>query len=425
MPNLTTQLLSRLSAHRLPGLDLGEGWIYPKYEDQSILNIPSTVCQWLGAPGLRSSPLVPEISAAFGEGIRRVILVLVDALSAHRLQQWAHLVPVWQGLAREGVLAPLTSVVPSTTSSALTTLWTGESPAAHGIIGYEMWVKQYGVVANMILHAPITFKGSVDSLALAGFSPDRFLNLPTLGSHLRNHGVKSYAFNHHAIAHSGLSRMLMQDVEVRPFATPASMWVTIRQLIEHKPDERMYIWAYWGQVDGLSHRYGPDDERVAAEFSHYSTAFEKFFLNPLSPQTRRDTLVILTADHGQTHTPLNSDLVLAHHPGLLEHLRIKPTCENRFAFLYLKPGRENAVRDYFSLRWPGKFDLVSSAEALQAGLFGPGPQHPDLDDRIGDLIAIGRQDAYLWWSNEQDFLLGRHGGLSPDDMLVPFLAVRL
>jgi hypothetical protein len=58
-------------------------------------------------------------------------------------------------------------------------------------------------------------------------------------------------------------------------------------------------------------------------------------------------------------------------------------------------------------------------------LFGPGRVHPDLKNRIGDLIAIARQEAYLWWANEDDFLLGRHGGLHPQDMLVPFLAARL
>jgi hypothetical protein len=48
-----------------------------------------------------------------------------------------------------------------------------------------------------------------------------------------------------------------------------------------------------------------------------------------------------------------------------------------------------------------------------------------LSDRIGDLIAIAADDAYLWWSAGKDFLLGRHGGLGADEMLVPFLAARL
>ena len=51
--------------------------------------------------------------------------------------------------------------------------------------------------------------------------------------------------------------------------------------------------------------------------------------------------------------------------------------------------------------------------------------HPNLTSRVGDLIAVARQDAYLWWHTKEDFLLGRHGGLNPQEMLVPFLGVRL
>ncbi len=425
MPDLTSKLLPRLLTHKLPGLNLNKEFIFPKYEDQSILNIPSTICSWLEIPGLESCPLLDEITNPLGKGIQRVVLILVDALAFHRLRAWLEITPVWRRLTRDGVLAPLTSVVPSTTSSALTSLWTGQSPASHGIIGYEMWLKEYGIVGNTILHSPIAFKGGAGSLEMAGFKPMSFLPHTTLGSHMKTHGVESYSFTHRGIANSGLSRMLMQNVEVHPFSTPASMWVSIRELIEKKPNERMYIWTYWGQLDGISHYDGPDDERAAAEFSHFSAAFDDYFVKKLNLTTRKDTLVILTSDHGQTATPLNPTYLLANHPGLNQYLRIKPTCENRMAFLYARSGHENAVHDYFKEHLPGRFTLISQDDALNAGIFGPGSHHPDLRNRIGDLIAIARQDAYLWWANEDDFLLGRHGGLHHHDMLVPFLAARL
>jgi hypothetical protein len=425
MPDQTSQYLSRLQDNLIPGLDLGNEIIYPKYENQSIVNIPSTVCEWMDLPRFGSGPLIPEIIAPLGSGFRRVILLLIDGLALHRFIRWMEIAPVWKTLVQDGVLAPLTSVVPSTTSSALTSLWTGVSPASHGVIGYEMWLKEFSLIGNMITHAPITFRNSTDSLGAAGFSPDQFLSNTTFGTHLKEHGVKSYSYTHYGIANSGLSRMLMNDVEVVPFQTPASMWVSIRNLIKNKSNEKMYVWTYWGQVDGISHYHGPDDERTAAEFSHYSSAFQNFFLDQLNPTDRAETLLILTADHGQTSTPLNSTQVLANHPGLNQHLRMKPTCENRLAFLYLRPCHEDAVREYFSQTWPDRFDLLSQDDAVDNGLFGPGDKHPDLTDRVGDLIVVARDDAYLWWANEDDFLRGRHGGLNPHDMLVPFLAVRL
>jgi hypothetical protein len=41
------------------------------------------------------------------------------------------------------------------------------------------------------------------------------------------------------------------------------------------------------------------------------------------------------------------------------------------------------------------------------------------------MIVAARDDAYLWWAQKDDFMFGRHGGLHRQEMLVPFLAVRL
>jgi predicted AlkP superfamily pyrophosphatase or phosphodiesterase len=281
------------------------------------------------------------------------------------------------------------------------------------------------MVANMILHAPMTFRGDVGTLSKAGFDPEKFLTLPTLGPHLRRHGIVPYAFQHRSIAHSGLSQMFQREVEIHPFSTAADLWVSLRQLIERAPTERQYIWTYWGDVDGLSHLYGPDDERVVAEFSHFSAAFEQFFLNQLGPVERKDTLVILTADHGQIHTPLVANHDIKHHPKIGENLHINPTGENRMSYLHLRAGKEAVVRNYLQANWSSGFTFVTQEEALAAGLFGPGEHHPGLRDRVGDLMAFAHEDAYLWWENKKDYMLGRHGGLHQQEMLVPFLAARL
>ncbi len=425
MPDLTPQLHARLENHAIHGLNLGAEFILPNYANQSILNIPATICDFLGIPQFGAAPLTAEITSVINKPCQNVILILMDALALHRFRAWLDDIPIWKELLQNGVLAPITSVTPSTTSSALTTYWTGCSPASHGILGYEMWTKEFGMISNMILHAPMTYQGDVGSLEKAGFVPEEFLPCPTLGAHLKLHGVQPYVFQHYGIVGSGLSKMFFNDVAVRPFMTPAEKWVSVRQLIEEKPAEPKYIWTYWGAVDGLSHYEGPDDERVFAEFLSYSFDFERFFYEKLSPIARKNTLVILTADHGQTHTPLRAEFLLQNHPELTRHFIMNPTCENRLAFLYLRPGREDAVRAYFEKTWPAEFSVMDTETVLQAGLFGPGPYHPAIRDRMGDLLVIARGDAYLWWANKKDFLLGRHGGLNHHDMLVPFFAAAL
>jgi hypothetical protein len=116
---------------------------------------------------------------------------------------------------------------------------------------------------------------------------------------------------------------------------------------------------------------------------------------------------------------------LSNHPGLVRRLHILPTGENRLMSLFIRPGQVEAVREYIQRTWPNQFVFMDPTFAVEAGLFGPGKAHPSLGDRLGDLIVAAKGGAYLWWGRQADHLYGRHGGLSPDEMIVPFLAVRL
>jgi hypothetical protein len=351
----------------------------------------------------------------------------MDALSLQRLQRWmeAGELPAWQALAEQGVLAPITSVVPSTTSAALTSFWTGLSPAEHGLTGYEMWLKEYGVVANTITLSPISFKGDVGSLSRAGLTPEKFIPFPTLGTHLAAQNVQSHAFLHYSIIHSGLSQSLFKDVNVSSYGTAADLWVNVRQLLERRGQERSFSWVYWSEVDTLSHRYGPDDERTVEEFRLFSSAFERIFLSKLNPEARQDTLLILSADHGQITTRPDAHYELRSHPGLARRLHILPTGEHRLVYLYIRPGQTEAVREYLERTWPNQFKILDPVYAIEAGLFGPGAPHPSLHERMGDLIVAAQDQAYLWWSEKENRMSGQHGGLSGEEMLVPFLAARL
>jgi len=419
--------LARRAQTRLEGLNLGEGSIHPNYGGGSALNLPASICRWLEVPEIHAPALEDELHAAAGERFTHVILVLMDGLAYRRLRSWmqADRAKVWQRLADAGALAAITSITPSTTAAALTSLWTGRSANEHGITGYEMWLKEYGIVANTILHMPITFKSDLGALERTGFEPEKFVPFTTLGTHLHAHGVECYGLQNHSIADSGLSRMLLKDVQARSFSTAADLWINLRHLLEEKADQRLYAWVYWGELDFFSHFYGPDDERSAAEFDLFSQAMQALFLDQLSAAARKDTLLILTADHGMIATPPDARYDLRQHPDLTRRLHLMPTGENRLAYFYVQPGQIEAVREYIARNWLNQFILLDSRYAVEQGLFGPGAAHPRLLERVGDLIAAAQGDAYFWWADKENRMSGRHGGVHPDEMLVPLLLGRL
>jgi hypothetical protein len=242
MPDLTPEHLPQLQIHRLPGLELGEGFLYPDYAGRSVMNIPASVCRWLGVPEIGIPPLLPELTSQIGDEARHILLVLMDALSLLRLKRWLAngITPVWEQLAENGLLAPLTSITPSTTSAALTSLWTGRSAAEHGIAGFELWLKEYGVVANTILHAPISFQGDVGSLRRAGFTPEDFMKLPTLDAHLASYGVQAYAFQH-SIARSGLFQMLFHNAQLVHSTLRGPPWSICARLSESRPRAELLL----------------------------------------------------------------------------------------------------------------------------------------------------------------------------------------
>lgn len=425
MQDIIQASLERIRQAHLDGLDLGEGNLAPAYDGLSILNLPASVCAWLGAPPLPHPRIDLSALETLAEGVEQVIVTLIDAVALHRFERWFTGSPLKAELqGRPALFSALTSIVPSTTSAALTSLWTGRSPAEHGVLGYEIFLREFGMIANMITHAPAAFNGNAGLLYEGGFDPLHFLPVPTLGPALKEAGVESHAFLHYSIGRSGLSRMHYPQVEVHPFGGVGDLWIGVRHLAEMRRASRRFIWVYYGGVDGLSHRYGPDSEQAEIDFKAFLRAMQETFVGP-SAGSLPNTLVLLLADHGQILTPKEARWDLQNHPGFNELLHFQPTGENRLAYLHVKPDRSEDVQAYLEAAWPGSFQRLPSAEALQRGLFGPGEPAPSAADRLGEHVLLSQQEAYLWWARKENPLLGRHGGLSEQEMLVPLLAFRL
>lgn len=432
MPDLTAEILPRLQSHRLPGLDLGEGLIHPHYNGLALTNLAASLPGWLGLEALPAPAEPPLDSLILGRlqaEYQTVILLLVDGLGWLDFQRltadWSREFPVlatWPRLLENGLLAPLTSIALSTTSSALTSLWTAAAPSRHGVLAYEQYLKEYQLTANMITHSAASYNGDVGGLARAGFLPQEFLPVGVLGQYLQASGVGAYAFQHLSIARSGLSTMLLRGAEVFPFRNLSDLWVSLEGLLQAHRAERKYIYSYWGDVDELSHRYTPQDERVAMEFATFSQGFDRF-LRCLSSISTGRSLVLVTADHGLIPTPIRPELEMKRHPAFLDHLSMLPTGEGRLPFLYVRPGHEQAVQEYIARAWPGRFKLVNSADALARGLFGPLPAYHHTLERLGDWLVIPQGDDYFFRDlRKENTMLARHGGFSPQEMLIPLMA---
>lgn len=179
-----------LRAHALGGLNdvLPHEFVVPHYPAYSIGNLPATIGELLGAGLDGALPAIPdEHWRDLRDGVRCVLLVLLDAAGYSSFRS------VWLGekaleeWAVGARLMPLTSVFPSTTMAAMTTLWTGRAPASHGFVGSRLLLSELGVVANMVLLSPAA-EEQPGQLLEWGWEPKDFVAAPGLAEQLAAKG---------------------------------------------------------------------------------------------------------------------------------------------------------------------------------------------------------------------------------------------
>ena len=95
-------------------------FIYPAYENLSLINISATILKCFGIRIPGHSPLPDELVEGQTEGIRKVILFVIDALGYNQLLPILKNHPdlIINELIQRGRFAPLTSIFPSTTAAA-------------------------------------------------------------------------------------------------------------------------------------------------------------------------------------------------------------------------------------------------------------------------------------------------------------------
>lgn len=427
---LATKIEHQLRNRRAP--ELPGHLVLPHYAAYSIANIAPTIARMLDVRVGGSAPPLPEdVWSDMAADVECVILLLVDAVGYLQLRRFmAAETSLFTRLGLEGRLLPLTSVFPSTTVSALTSIWTGAPPLEHGFLGTTLLLPEQGVVANMLKMVPAGYAGGGE-LERWGWDADNFVTTRSLAHQLGAAGIRTVAHTPHEFIGSTLTRIFLRGVsDVRGYLDLSDLWINLRRTLgERSTGKRLFIDAYWGTADNTGHVYGTDNEYMPSALRHLARSLEEDFLSTLAPQIRQNTLLIVAADHGQIATPPEKVVRLPDHRGFREALLLRPAGESRAAYLYLRRGQENALRSYVNEHLGEEFILVDTERALQAGLWGP-PRGipPALRVRLGDMVFVARHDARLSTRREEDdssALRGHHGSLTPEEMLVPLLMVRL
>ncbi len=353
-------------------------------------------------------------------------MITLDGLGQNLLEKEADRLQPY--LAETAVRGQITSIFPSTTAAALSSMWTGYAPSQHGLAGLFLLFPRYGTIGQMLNFSPI-FGKYPDALIQAGVAPETYLQTPGMAQQLAVAGIPTYAFKGAEIVNSALSQMHGRGVADSFGAySMADMMVEVGRLLEDKAGQPLFVSAYWPSIDTISHMRGWDSPQTAAELLALWQQIHLTLRQSLSLAARRHTVLIITADHGQLNAPQNRHVYLTDHPELNELLLMRPSGEPRVAYLYVRQGQVQATIDYVNDNMGDVATAVATTEAIATGLLGPAPYASQLENRLGDVILIMRHNHLFVHPDDQELverLYGWHGGMTPAEMDVPWLGCRL
>lgn len=328
----------------------------------------------------------------------RVCVIFIDGMGAYQLRERLGHIPAMRRLGIDDDNAMITTIAPSTTAAALTAFSTGLLPGQTAMLSYAL---RYG--DKQQLFNLIQFKD-------APIAAEEWQIQATIFERLGQSAARTMLIEDPAYKDSGLTFAAWRGAPAR-FAKRLDQRVNLA--LEELHAGRSLVYLYWGNLDHCGHAHGLDSSAWLSELEMVDAAVKE-----VVSRAPRNTLVIVTADHGMVEDTQKIDI--AHTPELDKGVRAVAG-EERATHLYTDEPDELAERwqNYLgSEAW-----IMTQTDIERSGLFG------QLTDRsraaMGDVVAFARKqtgfvDSRIL-SEHALALRGVHGSLTPAEMYVPWL----
>ncbi|MBB1075804.1 alkaline phosphatase family protein [Rhodoferax sp. 4810] len=378
--------------------------ILPNYHDGSLVNLMAAIQRARG--GSTSVPDPDLLSANQLNNTHHLVLLVIDGLGYDWLQRHSP-----AGILNRHCIGSLTSVFPTTTAAAITTFLTGVAPQQHAITGWFTWLRELGCIMRVLPGQPRY--GGVD-YQRAGVDLSKLFHQPPVFNRLP---CATAVISPREIAYSPFNQTHRGCAELIAYNSLQDLFSHIQQAVHTLPAPS-YIYAYWSRLDSVGHHHGINS---AASIAHLGE-LESEITRLIKQLAGTDSVLLVTADHGQIDSTLADEVQLSDHPVLMNCLQMPLCGEPRAAFCYVRPNYVDTFVNYCHDVLGEQFTLYRSAELIENGWFGMGAAHPELIHRIGDYLLLGQGRAVIRdrLLTEQPFTqIGVHGGLSRDELFVP------
>ena len=362
--------------------------VFPDY-DNSLLSITSSILKNYNVNlGYNSLKQLDEV---LDKKYKNVVFYLIDAMGSEIINKHKDQAV----FLLKNKTSDLTTVFPSTTVAATTTATTGLPPAESAWIGWQQYVQEED--KNVVFFMNQDYYD--EEYKFTYNVSEKYVNVKKIYELIEeaNPKIKTHE--------------IFPEFRIKEHKTIKDQVNTVLKTINDK--NQNFIYAYWDKLDTYLHEYGITSDVVHQHIKEIDEAISYLYQN-----IDEDTLVIITADHGQVDI---EGINLWEYEDLTSLLRHQPAIEARATAFYIKEGKEKIFEEVFNKHFKDKYILYKSEELLKMKLFGEGQINPKTKGFLGDYFAIAIDKYSFRLQNAKHVHKATHAGLLKDEMMIPLI----
>lgn len=350
-------------------------------------------------------PTLPMLDKYLLKDYKNVVVILLDGLGQYALNKM--LAPT--SFLRSHFVQELSAVYPSSTVPATTSFKTGLTPLEHGWWGHFLYFKTLGQTVNVFTNNDMCSRKKValDNVAQK-IMP--YTNLLDLTAEHNKRTAKSYML----CPVEARDDFHASQVTYETFGEMCNYVKTLTNL-----DEDHFIYAYHNFPDDCMHKYGVYSEESSKLLIDLDSQLENLC------NECKNTLFIITADHGQT--TLGEVRDVADLPELLDMLYILPNGCSRATNFFVKGECKKAFESLIHHYFEDKFRLFTRKQVLEQNLLGMGTPHDEFYNTFGDYLLCATDNCEIvcstLYGHPAPSPIGVHGGLTLEEMRVPLIVI--
>lgn len=355
---------------------------------------------------------------------KRIVLFLLDAFGFKSFEKHSKDLKILKRVTSKGTVTPISSIFPSTTAAAISTINSGVLPSSHGVFEWFQFSKEVGQTIATLPFSTLE-DTKRDSLLDLGFTPKILINTgETVFSKLRKNDVRPFIITDRTLASSAYNNVATEGAEKIEYGTPAEGLANLKESLENYTEKSFYYF-YTAKMDSAGHRFGVNSKQFSAEVANFWLTFEYVFSDF---KKDKETLFLFTADHGLIDIPKENTYFLNRNiPEIKRFLKtnknneiIYPMGSPRDVFLHIKEAGLTRLYKILRKELKGKADVLFVNEAIKLGLFGGDVFSENIKSRLGQVLILPNETHTVWWDEPPKFgihSIGHHGGISMPELL--------